>query len=63
MSVPGTSLGAMIGAVAALEDSLSGVSALTFTPAWLMGHSGGENTDNAASDVRWSYPVYIEFFV
>jgi hypothetical protein len=53
----------MIEAVAALEDALSGVSALTFTLAWLMGYSGGENTDNAASFVRWSCPIYIEFFV
>jgi putative membrane protein len=31
MTVPGTSLGAMIEYVAALEDSLAGVSARTFT--------------------------------
>jgi hypothetical protein len=31
MTVPGTSLGAMIGYVAELEDSLAGVSARTFT--------------------------------
>jgi len=45
MTVPGTSLGAMIEAISALEDAVFGVS------------------DNAASFVRWSRPVYIEFFI
>jgi hypothetical protein len=65
MTVPGTSLGAMIEAVSALEDALFGVSDLYIyiRPAWLMSCSGGENIDNAASFVRWSHPVYTEFFV
>jgi hypothetical protein len=64
-TVPGTSLGAMIEAISALEDALFGVSDLYIyiPPAWLMSCSGGENTDNAASFVRWSRPVCIEFFV
>jgi len=64
-TVPGTSLGAMIEAISALEDAASGVSDLyTHIPsAWLRSCSGGENTDNAASFVRRSRPVYIEFFV
>jgi len=65
VTVPGTSLGAMVEAISALEDALSGVSDLYIhvPPAWLMSRSGGENTDNAASFVRRFRPVYIEFFV
>jgi hypothetical protein len=64
-TVPGTSLGAMVGAISALEDAASGVSDLYtyIPPAWLMSCRGGENTDNAAPFVRRSRPVYIEFFV
>jgi hypothetical protein len=65
MTVPGTSLGAMIEAISALEDAVFGVSDLNIDIplAWLMSCSGGENTDNTASFVRWIRPVYIEFFV
>lgn len=63
-TVPGSSIGAMIEAISALEDAVSCVSDLyIYIPlAWLTSCSGGENTDNAASFVSWSRPVYIEFF-
>jgi len=65
MTVPGTSLGAMIEAISALEDAVFGVSDLCIyiPPAWFMNCSGGENTDNAVSFVRLPCPVCIEFFV
>ena len=64
-TVPGTTLGTMIAMIATLEDSLSGRSPpyIYISTAWLMGFSGGQNSDNATSFVRLSLPILIEFFV